>query len=663
MYKRQHQGNARLTSLRFDRSGRRLITGCSDGSVRLWNFSSGELLNVLSYAPSSGLPPPRAEVTALLHIEHGANPCYASAGWSGELWLWPDPSFGVGEMEDGHVMSGGERLLRGHAADILSVAYCESTPVLATGAFDGEIRIWSVISGSVKATLRAPDEGVQPRARGTEGLASPQGSNGGVGSGNLLSAAADESIECLAFLDPKAHALADAPTLVSCGADGCLRVWNVRPFGEGTGHAFAVRGCCAPSESLTALAVAENNEHIVTGDSAGRLIVWVVSALVAAIGRRGIRSAHAGDETLVVKHASWRAHSHVVVGVELIHQRGALVSASTDGSVVLWTLRGVRIGFFGQVDVWNINQPPRAILEFELERSRATEVDESNIVLPSQREDTASMPVSQSPLPRTAPSRATRDLHSGANAWPVGAVRSAHTMSATELRTVLRNAQAKRVGELSRAKAAEAAAAAAAHRLGRLHEPVDRDLLARLSQLPAGSLGTAKALSAQDRAAVLLTASLPPLEMDSSMSPRGRRRNLSRKAFAPRGWDPQISRVSRKSGALSAGAGPRTSGGLGAMANHSRGDLLLLRTVTGDGYTGGQDDLLNYAPFARTHAAHTVRGDSGPAECRSLKASASLPDLRPQGGGHRNSFAVSATGMGVKLLPSPRGKGRLGSLA
>ena len=43
-----------------------------------------------------------------------------------------------------------------------------------------------------------------------------------------LSSVAESAVECVEFLDRKGYVLNAAPTLLSCGADRYLRVWNVR---------------------------------------------------------------------------------------------------------------------------------------------------------------------------------------------------------------------------------------------------------------------------------------------------------------------------------------------------------------------------------------------------------------------------------------------------
>ena len=40
-------GDAEITAMAFDSTGRRLLTGGRDGSLRMWNFNNGACLSVL----------------------------------------------------------------------------------------------------------------------------------------------------------------------------------------------------------------------------------------------------------------------------------------------------------------------------------------------------------------------------------------------------------------------------------------------------------------------------------------------------------------------------------------------------------------------------------------------------------------------------------------
>ncbi|CAM9490662.1 unnamed protein product, partial [Chrysoparadoxa australica] len=40
-------GDSKISAMCFDGSGRRLLTGANDGSMKIWNFSNGQLLRDL----------------------------------------------------------------------------------------------------------------------------------------------------------------------------------------------------------------------------------------------------------------------------------------------------------------------------------------------------------------------------------------------------------------------------------------------------------------------------------------------------------------------------------------------------------------------------------------------------------------------------------------
>lgn len=348
----EHEGEegGRLTAMEFDLSGRRLVTGASDGSVRLWNFSSGELLRNLSYP----LPPgaaPAADVTCLVHIDVGCYHCYASGGWSGEVWLWPDAE------GDPRLQRSGARAMKGHTDDILCASFHSRSLLLATGSYNGAIAVWSLHSGGMKFALAPPpdDRALQATERGAVG--------------------AGCSVEALGFLDPEGKTLDGLAALVSCGADGCLRLWDMSAGGEEGRNplALSVRGICEPGESLTWLSVSADNNTIATADSSGHVAVWGVCRLVEVLATRGFRAVHGAVDgavlgfvgglvdgvPLVVPLASWRAHRRAIVRLEhLSHlaKVGGLVTASADCSVRLWSLSGEQVGIFGLGTPWRLDE-------------------------------------------------------------------------------------------------------------------------------------------------------------------------------------------------------------------------------------------------------------------------------------------------------------------
>ncbi|KAL1504561.1 hypothetical protein AB1Y20_008347 [Prymnesium parvum] len=359
----------KLTAMEFDSSGRRLITGSGDGSVRLWNYSSGELLRTISFdaewadnehataqekmrlsmprQPASPSPsgsassPPKtqpsvmfgtrasvqrperlasegaAEVEAVKHISQGAVNFYVSVGWSHKVMLWPDA--------DTHHPA---RRLNGHTDDVLSVAFSPPT-LLCTGAYDGTILAWNVVSGVLKFRLTPGPHSSAKRYHRVS-------MTGGWAFSN--------AVESLTFLNTSCSLMRVA-ILVSVSADGCIRFWDA--------HAgrliHTVAGACALSESLQHVCAEETNTFLFTGDSGGFVKVWDISDLVEHSSRVQPLS-HAAIKLVF----SWRAHLCAVVRLEYLKGVEALVSASADCTVRLWTISGEQVGVFGQSEPWQL---------------------------------------------------------------------------------------------------------------------------------------------------------------------------------------------------------------------------------------------------------------------------------------------------------------------
>ena len=148
-----HPGS-RLSALAFDVRERRLLTGASDGSVRMWNHNNGQLLKEMFHRQPAG------EVTRVLHVadeERGARLIVAT-GWNRKVIAWPETE--GSRLEDHRVMSG-------HDEDILCAAHCAGTDLVATGDYGGRIALWNVFSalarrpanrnvGPVRSRVREP---------------------------------------------------------------------------------------------------------------------------------------------------------------------------------------------------------------------------------------------------------------------------------------------------------------------------------------------------------------------------------------------------------------------------------------------------------------------------------------------------------------------------
>uniref|UniRef100_A0A3P8SMW7 Uncharacterized protein n=1 Tax=Amphiprion percula TaxID=161767 RepID=A0A3P8SMW7_AMPPE len=104
-----------ITCMTFDLKGRRLITGGTDGCLKIWNFNNGQCLKTLK----KGDIPEDSH-----HVQK------------------PQPSW----QDD---------LKNGHKDDILCIAQCPPS-LLATSSYNGEIIVWNVISGRIQCRLVSP---------------------------------------------------------------------------------------------------------------------------------------------------------------------------------------------------------------------------------------------------------------------------------------------------------------------------------------------------------------------------------------------------------------------------------------------------------------------------------------------------------------------------
>jgi len=271
------------------------------------------------------------EVTAVIYIlERGGgneieHKYIVSCGWDKKIRLFVDDEEDEVTPQRIFPAPGFE----GHQDDILCIAHCDPR-LIATGSFDGEIVIWSLASGSGRFFLRltdyeeaAPEPKKHLRSSPTEmkrtlsmrsspsaspasppprrfgdspvGFAgqqrrlvapSPSPSQSPSPSKDPRSKDKEDgklAIECLLFLKGKRIGEALGQTLVSSGADGKLRFWNVKD-----GSLCHVMKACHPKEaSISCMTTDEpENKYLFTGCTEGHVKVWTLKSLEKAASKR-----------------------------------------------------------------------------------------------------------------------------------------------------------------------------------------------------------------------------------------------------------------------------------------------------------------------------------------------------------------------------------------
>ena len=120
--------STKFESIAFDPSGVRIVTGGSDGIVRIWQREGGSSRDLTGH---------EQEVRGVAYSSDGA--LVASASTDGTLRVW-DEAAGVPVA-----------VLRGHTAALTSVAFGRGDRFLLSGSEDGTARLWA---NPVAAVLR-----------------------------------------------------------------------------------------------------------------------------------------------------------------------------------------------------------------------------------------------------------------------------------------------------------------------------------------------------------------------------------------------------------------------------------------------------------------------------------------------------------------------------
>jgi WD40 repeat protein len=278
-------------SVAWEPQGHRLASAGTDGTVRLWDGTTGKELEVL--AGHQGF---MAAVTW-----HPAGQRLASASADGTVCLW--------NAETGEELS----VLTGHAGEVISVAWDPTGSWLASCSKDKTVRVWSAETGKEHSVLlghEGPAVAVVWESLGRR----------------LASASADRTVRVWevqtgqSLLTLRGHtdrvtAVAWEPggrRIVSGSVDGTARVWDSET-GEAlltlSGHGGAVR----------AVAWAPKGRYLASGSFDGTVRIW---------------DGETGEQV-----SSLQTEAGVVFSVEWDRQGHRLASASSDGVIRVWQLQ------------------------------------------------------------------------------------------------------------------------------------------------------------------------------------------------------------------------------------------------------------------------------------------------------------------------------------
>jgi small GTP-binding protein len=291
----QLRAEAGIDAYAFSPDGSRVLTGCSDKIVRLWELQTGRCLRALeghtddvwslawSADQMEALSGSRdgtmrlwdLEVGKCLRVFPGQGGQILAVGWSadqrraisgdssGELRLW--------NVETGLCL----RVLEGHKSDVRSVAWSADQKLALSGSHDKTLRLWEVATGHCLRVIEGHTDAVRSIEWSADQSLALTGSND-----MTIRLWEVETGRCLRVLEGHFGFIrsvawgTDQRLALSCSADRTVRLWNVQ-----TGRCLHIVRTL--TESLRTVAWSADGRRAYSGDENGGIRIWDLSEFVA----------------------------------------------------------------------------------------------------------------------------------------------------------------------------------------------------------------------------------------------------------------------------------------------------------------------------------------------------------------------------------------------
>jgi WD40 repeat protein len=328
---RGHEGfvDGVVYSVAYSPDGRRIVSG-SRKTVRVWDAASGaELLCLRGH---------EMPVNSVAYSPDGRRIVSGSNDQTVRVW---------------DAASGAELLcLCGHEMPVSSVAYSPDGQRLVIGSWDKTVRVWDAASGAELLCLRGHEEGVQSVAHSPDGRRLVSGSIDKTV--RVWDAASGAQLRCLRGHESFVRSVAYSPDgqrLVSGSDDQTVRVWDA----AGGAQLRCLRG---HEKRVVSVAFAPDGRRLVSGSDDQTVRVWdaaggadsrclrghedrVVSVAFSRDGQRFVSGS--ADKTVRIWDAAsgaqlrcLRGHENSVYDVAFSPDGRRLVSGSDDQTVRVW---------------------------------------------------------------------------------------------------------------------------------------------------------------------------------------------------------------------------------------------------------------------------------------------------------------------------------------
>uniref|UniRef100_A0A8D0HB41 WD repeat domain 49 n=1 Tax=Sphenodon punctatus TaxID=8508 RepID=A0A8D0HB41_SPHPU len=329
-------GNAEISTMALDGSETRLLTGSTDGTVKIWDFN-GHCHHKLSAGRDRAVDISQIMVLSRTILVMGWDRIITVFRLNNLTQFFVQPAEWKGGVQ--------------HLDDILCAAFLPPQ-TLVTGSCGGEIVVWNNSTENVHLKLHVDSP---------NSLKSKSGKQVQLSSARRLSSRRptvsaadfyDSDIECnssitrLFFLEARKNILVTGgANLVSCGGAGYVRFWNTlksQLLAEFEAHSGI---------GSIIMTIDKMSHYLITGDLAGWVKLWNIQDYCLIFSKNMVTL----PPPLI---RSFQPHDDCVTYLETCVWNHCLfiLSSSVDCSVVLSDICGIKIGIFGQVEILSPQQ-------------------------------------------------------------------------------------------------------------------------------------------------------------------------------------------------------------------------------------------------------------------------------------------------------------------